>query len=41
MLTGEGVDVTLTDSLAPFDDFELLGTLDLIVPVWTMSDLSR
>lgn len=41
MLAEAGVDVTVTDSLAPFDDPEGLATLDLIVPVWTMSDLSR
>lgn len=41
MLTAAGVGVTLTDTLAPFDDPDLLKTYDLIVPVWTMSDLSR
>ncbi|SHF42369.1 hypothetical protein SAMN05444339_10632 [Loktanella atrilutea] len=41
MLVAEGVDVTMTDSLAPFDDPDLLRSLDLIVPVWTMSELSR
>lgn len=41
MLAAEGASVTLTDSLAPFDDPDLLQALDLIVPVWTMSDLSR
>ena len=41
MLESEGVAVTLTDSLACFDEAEALRDLDLIVPVWTMSELSR
>ncbi|MFZ3581007.1 ThuA domain-containing protein [Loktanella sp. DJP18] len=41
MLTEEGLDVTVTDSLSCFDDPDLLASLDLIVPVWTMADLSR
>lgn len=41
MLDAEGVEVTLTDSLACFDDADGLGAYDLIVPVWTMSELSR
>ena len=41
MLTEEGVAVTVTDSLACFDDAAALRTLDLIVPVWTMSELSK
>jgi type 1 glutamine amidotransferase len=41
MLEGEGMEVTVTDSLDPFDDAEGLRALDLIVPVWTMSELSR
>ena len=36
-----GMDVTLTDSLAPFDDAEALKTYDLIVPVWTMSKIGK
>lgn len=31
----------LTDDLACFDDPEALRTYDLIIPVWTMSELSR
>ncbi len=41
MLTAEGMDVTVTDTLDAFDDPDLLARLDLIVPVWTMADLSR
>ena len=41
MLESEGMAVTLTDSLACFDEAEALRDLDLIVPVWTMSELSR
>ena len=41
MLEGEGMEVTVTDSLDCFDDAEGLRALDLIVPVWTMSELSR
>lgn len=41
MLETEGMAVTLTDSLACFDEGEALRDLDLIVPVWTMSELSR
>lgn len=41
MLEAEGMEVTVTDSLDAFDDAEGLRELDLLVPVWTMSDLSR
>lgn len=41
MLDDAGVDVTVTDTLEVFDDAEALQTYDLIVPVWTMSELSR
>ena len=41
MLENEGIAVTLTDSLACFDEAEALRDYDLIVPVWTMSELSR
>jgi len=40
MLTDEGVETTVTDNLDCFDDPDL-GRYDLIVPVWTMSNLSR
>ena len=36
-----GVDVTVTDTLACFDDPEAIKTLDLIVPVWTMSEIAK
>ena len=36
-----GVDVTVTDTLACFDDAEALAALDLIVPVWTMSEIAK
>ena len=41
MLEAEGVEVAVTDSLDPLGDPEALAPLDLLVPVWTMSDLSR
>ncbi len=41
MLVGAGASVTLTDSLACFDEAEELRGYDLIVPVWTMSELSK
>lgn len=41
ILQDAGMDVEVTDSLACFDDAERLRTFDLIVPVWTMSALSR
>lgn len=36
-----GVDVTLTDTLACFDDPAALAAVDLIVPVWTMSEIAK
>ena len=41
VLEGEGAEVTVTDTLAAFDDPGALRDLDLIVPVWTMAELSR
>lgn len=41
MLAGAGMDVTVTDTLAVFDDPAPLQAYDLIVPCWTMSELSR
>lgn len=41
MLEAEGLTVTVTDSLDPFDDAEEVRGFDLIVPVWTMSELSK
>ena len=40
-LREEGMDVTLTDSLACFDDAEAVKAYDLIVPVWTMSKIEK
>jgi uncharacterized protein len=40
-LRGAGVDVTLTDTLACFDDPAELAAYDLIVPVWTMSSIGK
>jgi type 1 glutamine amidotransferase len=36
-----GVEVTVTDTLACFDDAEALKSNDLIVPVWTMSEIGK
>jgi len=36
-----GVEVTVTDTLACFDDAEALMAKDLIVPVWTMSEIGK
>lgn len=41
ILASSGMDVTVADSLACFDDAGDLRTYDLIVPVWTMSELSK
>ncbi len=41
ILTEAGGDVTVTDTLDAFDDPDYLQTLDLIVPVWTMSQTTR
>lgn len=41
MLRDAGISTVVTDSLACFDDGDALKSYDLIVPVWTMSELSR
>ena len=41
MLADAGLAVAVTDSLDCLDEVETLGSYDLIVPVWTMSELSR
>ena len=41
MLEPEGIAVTVTDALDCFDDAEGLRAYDLIVPVWTMSKITR
>ena len=40
-LRDAGFEVDVTDSLACFDDAAALKTLDLIVPVWTMSTIEK
>jgi type 1 glutamine amidotransferase len=41
ILQDAGMGVDVTDTLACFDDAKALGAYDLIVPVWTMSELSK
>lgn len=41
ILEDAGATVTVTDTLDAFDDPAYLQTLNLIVPVWTMSEISR
>lgn len=41
MLTEAGMQVSVHDNLDCFDDAEALRGLDLIVPVWTMSEITR
>jgi len=41
LLQADGMAVEVTDRLDCFDDQDYLNGLDLIVPVWTMSALSR
>jgi hypothetical protein len=41
ILTAEAYEVEIADSLAAFDDTEKLQTLDLIVPQWTMGELTK
>lgn len=36
-----GVEVTVTDTLTCFDDPEALKAHDLIVPIWTMSEIAK
>jgi uncharacterized protein len=40
-LRDAGMDVAVTDSLTCFDDPGALADLSLIVPVWTMSDITK
>ncbi|MDX1683107.1 MAG: ThuA domain-containing protein [Phycisphaeraceae bacterium] len=39
-LADEGYDVTLSDTLDSYTDESLMGEVDLIVPIWTMGELS-
>jgi len=41
VLAAESYDVEVSDSLAVFDDARKLNSLDLIVPQWTMGELSK
>ncbi len=41
MLVAEGFDIEMADSLEAFEDQEKIAGLSLIVPVWTMSDISE
>ena len=40
-LTERGCDVTISDSLEPLADAAYLPDFDLVVPVWTMSSITR
>lgn len=40
MLEAEGATVAVTDTLACFDDAAALAAVDLIVPVWTMAEIT-
>jgi len=41
MLVDAGINTRVSETLDPFDDPEYLQTLDLIVPCWTMGEMSR
>jgi hypothetical protein len=41
LLEQAGHDVTVADSMAPYEDESLMGSLDLIVPIWTMGEISK
>jgi type 1 glutamine amidotransferase len=41
ILRNHGYDVTISDTLDSYLDAELMGSLDLIVPVWTMGTITR
>jgi len=40
-LESEGADVTLSDTLDIYTDKELMGSLDLVVQVWTMGEIAK
>lgn len=40
-LSAEGHDVTVSDSLDPLADESFMAEIDLVVPVWTMSQIGR
>ncbi|TVY05566.1 ThuA domain-containing protein [Paenibacillus cremeus] len=41
VLTADGYEVEVSDTLESFSDVEKLKALDLIVPVWTMGEISK
>ncbi len=41
LLAGEGHQVTVANSLEPFEDEVFMAAVDLVIPVWTMSRISR
>ena len=41
ILTGEGFDVEVSDTLDAFKDADKLASLSLIVPIWTMGEISN
>ncbi|MBE9916159.1 hypothetical protein G8C92_19265 [Paenibacillus donghaensis] len=41
VLEAEGFEVEVSDTLASFDDEAKLKSLDLIIPVWTMGEISQ
>ncbi len=41
LMEDAGVDVTLSESLDSFLDADLMGSIDMVVPVYTMSTISR
>lgn len=41
LLREEGFDVTVSDTLESFENAELMASLDLIVPVWTMGQIKQ
>ncbi|MGD2174897.1 MAG: ThuA domain-containing protein [Candidatus Brocadiaceae bacterium] len=40
ILEANGFEVTVSDTLDSYTDADLMGQLDLVVPVWTMSEIS-
>jgi type 1 glutamine amidotransferase len=40
MLKGEGVDTVVSDTLDSFTDADLMASVNLIVPIWTMGEIT-
>ena len=40
-LESEGFDVVVSDTLDPYTDNELMSTIDLVVQIWTMGEISE